>query len=69
MGCCALGELWPWHSGGPLTLPQIREMVDRLFEAGQPWLGELVGWRTGARIAGGKSPGAGSVAARRERRR
>ena len=25
-----------------LTLPQIREMVDRLFEAERPWPGELV---------------------------
>ena len=24
-----------------LTLPQIREMMDRLFEAERPWLGEL----------------------------
>jgi alpha-galactosidase len=28
-------------TGALLTLPQIREMVDRLFEAERPWLGEL----------------------------
>ena len=28
-------------TGASLTLPQIREMVDRLFEAERPWLGEL----------------------------
>ena len=28
-------------TGAVLTLPQIREMVDRLFEAERPWLGEL----------------------------
>jgi alpha-galactosidase len=30
-------------TGALLTLPQIREMVDRLFEAQRPWLGELAG--------------------------
>jgi len=30
-------------TGALLTLPQIREMVDRLFEAEKPWLGELAG--------------------------
>jgi alpha-galactosidase len=28
-------------TGAMLTLPQIRQMVDRLFEAERPWLGEL----------------------------
>jgi hypothetical protein len=28
-------------TGALLTLPQIRETVDRLFEAERPWLGEL----------------------------
>jgi len=30
-------------TGALLTLPQIREMVDRLFAAHQPWLGQLAG--------------------------
>lgn len=30
-------------TGALLTLPQIREMVDRLFAAHQPWLGDLAG--------------------------
>jgi alpha-galactosidase len=29
-------------TGAMLTLPQIRQMVDRLFEAERPWLGDLV---------------------------
>ena len=30
-------------TGAQLTLPQIREMVDRLFAAHQPWLGGVAG--------------------------
>ena len=39
LGCTA-AALDPLTSA-LLTLPQIREIVDRLFEAERPWLGEL----------------------------
>lgn len=36
-------------TGASLTLPQIGEMVDRLFEAERLWLGELAAQGTNAR--------------------